>query len=88
MSSICQQGGQAYYKNNMILTVVVPVDMEKCYSVDAPGSQLQSVGNNTVVMFAALPGEDGDYTVRIGTDDYESVGIYHDDGARHNGCVK
>lgn len=59
----------------MILTVVVPVDMEKCYSVDAPGSQLQSVGNNTVVMFAALPGEDGDYTVRIGTDDYESVGI-------------
>lgn len=73
--AFANKAARAYYRNNMILTVVVPVDMEKCYSVDAPGSQLQSVGNNTVVMFAALPGEDGDYTVRIGTDDYESVGI-------------
>ena len=75
VKAFANKAARAYYKNNMILTVVVPVDMEKCYSVDAPGSQLQSVGNNTVVMFAALPGEDGDYTVRIGTDDYESVGI-------------
>lgn len=66
---------KTYYKNNMMLTVVFPVDMEKCYSVDAPGSQLQSVGNNTVATFMALPGEEGDFTVRIGTDDFESVGV-------------
>lgn len=66
---------RAYYRNNMMLSVIVPVDMEKCYSVDAPGSQLQSVGNNTVAIFAALPGEEGDYTVRIGTDSFESVGV-------------
>ena len=59
----------AYYRNNMMLTAVVPVDMERCYSVEAPGSQLQSIGSNTVAMFAALPGEEGDFTVRIGTDD-------------------
>lgn len=64
-----------YYKNNMMLTVLVPVDMEKCYSVDAPGAQVQSVGNYKAAMFAALPGEDGDFTVRVGTDDYESIGI-------------
>lgn len=75
VKAFANKNARAYYKNNMVLTVVFPVDMEKCYSVDAPGSQLQSVGNNTVVMFAALPGEDGDYTVRIGTDDYESVGV-------------
>lgn len=75
IKAVANQNARAYYKNNMILTVVIPVDMEKCYSVDAPGSQLQSVGNNTVVMFAALPGEDGDYTVRIGTGNYESVGV-------------
>ncbi len=67
---------RAYYRNNMILTVIVPVDMEKCYSVDAPGSQLQSVGSSKAVMFMALPGEEGDYTVRIGTDDFESSGIF------------
>lgn len=66
---------RAYYRNNMILSVVIPVDMEKAYSVEAPGSQLQSLGNNTAVMFAALPGEEGDYTVRIGTDSFESVGV-------------
>lgn len=65
---------KAYYRNNMMLTVVFPVDMSKCYSVDAPGSQLQSVGDQTVVLFAALPGEDGDFTVRIGTNSFESVG--------------
>lgn len=66
---------KAYFKNNMMLSVVVPVDMAKCYSVDAPGSQLQAVGNNTVAVFAALPGEEGDYTVRIGTDSFESTGV-------------
>ena len=75
VKAFANKNARAYYKNNMVLTVVVPVDMEKCYSVDAPGSQLQSIGNNTVVLFAALPGEDGDYTVRIGTDNYESVGV-------------
>ena len=47
---------KAYYKNNMVLTVLVPVDMEKCYSVDAPGAQVQSVGSYQAAMFAALPG--------------------------------
>lgn len=66
---------KAYFKNNMMLSVVIPVDMGKCYSVEAPGSQLQSVGSSTFAAFAALPGEEGDYTVRIGTDNFESVGV-------------
>lgn len=66
---------KAYYKNNMMLTVLVPVDMEKCYSVDAPGAQVQSVGSYQAAMFAALPGEDGDFTVRVGTDNYENIGV-------------
>ena len=49
--------------------------MEKCYSVDAPGAQVQSVGSYQAAMFAALPGEDGDFTVRVGTDNYENIGV-------------
>ena len=64
-----------YYRNNMLLTVAVPVDMDKCYSVDAPGSQNQSVGSYTGIMFMALPGEEGDYTARLGTDNFTSTGI-------------
>ena len=75
LKAIPNEKANEYYKNNMMLTVLVPVDMEKCYSVDAPGAQVQSVGSYKAAMFAALPGEDGDFTVRVGTDDYESIGI-------------
>ena len=55
--------------------VTVPVDMSKCYSVDADGAQIQSLGSTTAAVFSALPGEEGDYTVRIGTDSFETTGV-------------
>ena len=64
-----------YYRNNMMLMVAVPVDMGKCYSVEAEGSQTQNLGETTAVVFTALPGEEGDYTVRIGTDSFETTGV-------------
>ena len=64
-----------YYRNNMMLMVAVPVDMSKCYSVEAEGSQTQNLGETTAVVFTALPGEDGNYTVRIGTDSFETIGV-------------
>ena len=64
-----------YYRNNMMLMVAVPVDMSKCYSVEAEGSQTQNLGDTTAVVFTALPGEDGDYTVRIGSDSFETIGV-------------
>ncbi len=64
-----------YYKNNMVLLVAVPADMDSCYSLDAPGSQTQTVGSSSFVVFTALPGEEGDFTVRMGTDSFETIGI-------------
>lgn len=68
-------GAKEYYRNNMVLMVAFPVDMTKCYSVDAEGAQTQNLGETTAVVFTALPGEEGDYTVRIGTDSFESIGV-------------
>ena len=64
-----------YYRNNMILMVAVPVDYDDCYSVEAEGSQTQNFGSVTAVAFTALPGEEGDYTVRIGSDSFENIGV-------------
>lgn len=64
-----------YYRNNMLLLVTVPVDMSKCFSVEAEGSQTQNMGELTAVVFTALPGEEGDYTVRIGSDSFETTGV-------------
>ena len=68
-------GAREYYRNNMLLMVAVPVDLSKCYSVDAEGAQTQNLGETTAVVFTALPGEEGDYTVRIGTDSFETIGV-------------
>lgn len=64
-----------YYRNNMLLLVAVPVDMSKCFSVEAEGSQTQNMGELTAVVFTALPGEERDYTVRIGSDSFETTGV-------------
>ena len=75
IKAIPNSNAKLYYRNNMVLIVAVPVDMEKCYSVEAEGAQTQTLGEAAAVVFTALPGEEGDYTVRIGTDSFETTGI-------------
>lgn len=65
-----------YYKNNFVLAVAVMVDVNDCYSLEADGAQKQTIGSNSAVVFTALPGEDGDFTVRIGTDSFETSGVF------------
>lgn len=69
------QKAAAYFRNNMLLQAVAYVDLEEVYSLEAPGSQLQSVGSKKAVVFSALPGEEADFVIRIGTDHFESDGI-------------
>ena len=63
-----------YMKNNFILMVAIPVDNTKYYSVDAPDSQVANVGEYSCVVFEALPGKEGHFTARFGTDCFETVG--------------
>lgn len=67
---------EEYYKNNMILSAAVLVDMDKDnYSLEAPGAQLQTMGTKKMVLFMALPGETGDFRIDIGTKKFENTGI-------------
>lgn len=63
-----------YMQDNMMLFVAIPVDIQKCYSVDAPESQTMTLGQYTGIIFTALPGQEGHFQVRLGTDKFESVG--------------
>ena len=69
------EAARDYYKNNMMLVVAMLVDMSKCYSVEAEDSQTQSLGSQTAIMYTAFPGEEGDYTIRIGSDKFETSGV-------------
>ena len=62
-----------YYKNNMMLVCATGIDMSKALSIDAPGAQIQSFGTYKLVM--GLPGEENTFTVRIGSNDFESMGL-------------
>lgn len=75
INATANENAREYYRNNMMLAVAVLVDLTKCYSVEADGAQVQNIGSQTGVVFTALPGEDGDYTVRIGSDSFESDGV-------------
>lgn len=66
---------QAYYRNNMVLQAAMLVDMENASSIDAPGAQLQSFGSHKLVLFMAMPGEDETFTISIGAENFESMGV-------------
>lgn len=63
-----------YMQDNFMLIVAVPIDGNKIYSVDAPGSQMATLGQYSGVMFAGLPGKEQHYVIRMGTDSFETVG--------------
>ena len=65
-----------YYKNNMMLVCGTGIDMSKALSIDAPGAQVQSLGTYKLVVFMGMPGEESTFTVRIGSDDFESMGMF------------
>ncbi|WP_244835175.1 hypothetical protein [Clostridium sp. BJN0001] len=75
VKAVPNEDAQDYYKNNMILQVATMIDMENTLSVEAEGSQLQSIGSYKAVVFAALPGEENTFTIRIGTNDFKSSGL-------------
>ncbi len=64
-----------YYKNNMTLLCATGIDMSKALSIDAPGAQVQSMGTYKIVVFMGLPGEENTFTVRIGSHNFESMGL-------------
>ncbi len=65
-----------YYKNNMILMCGTLVDMKETMSIEAPGAQLQTLGTEKAAIFLALPGEESEFRINVGTDNYESMGVF------------
>ena len=64
-----------YYRNNLLLQVATVINTEDNCSIEAPGAQLQSLGTYKGVLFAALPGEEKTFTIRVGTDCFETSGL-------------
>ncbi len=75
IKAVPNKSADDYYKNNMLLMVGTYVKLKDTLSVEAPGAQLQSLGDYKAVLFSGLPGEEESFTVRIGTKSFESAGM-------------
>ena len=75
VKAVPNSSASEYFRNNMLLQVAAMVDMDEVLSIEAPGAQLQSVGSRKAAIFMGLPGEENEFIVRIGSDDFEFPGF-------------
>lgn len=64
-----------YGKNNLVLTAATAFSDDDITSLEAPGAEVQLVGNLRTVLFMVLPGEEQHFSIRVGTDAFESAGL-------------
>lgn len=65
----------AYSRDNLILTIATAFNDDDITSLEAPGAEVQLIGNLRAVMFAVLPAEEQDFVIRVGSDSFESAGL-------------
>ncbi|MPM07668.1 hypothetical protein SDC9_53975 [bioreactor metagenome] len=64
-----------YCKNNCALQAVAVFNADDILSLEAPGAQVQLIGNLKTVLFLAMPGEEQHFSIRVGSDDFSFSGM-------------
>ncbi|RKI70069.1 hypothetical protein D7V91_03645 [bacterium 1xD42-67] len=64
-----------YARYNYTLEAMAIFNQDDILSLEAPGAQVQLVGNLRTVLFLALPGEEQHFTIRVGSDDFSFGGM-------------
>ena len=64
-----------YARYNYTLEAMALFNQDDILSLEAPGAQVQLVGNLRTVLFLALPGEEQHFTIRVGSDDFSFGGL-------------
>ena len=64
-----------YARNNYTLEAMTIFNQDDILSLEAPGAQVQLIGNLRAVLFLGLPGEECHYTIRVGSDDFSFGGM-------------
>ena len=64
-----------YARNNYTLEAMAIFNQDDILSLEAPGAQMQLIGNLRAVLFLGLPGEECHYTIRVGSEDFAFGGM-------------
>lgn len=64
-----------YSRNNLVLTAATAFNDDDILSLEAPGAQVQLLGNLRAVLFAVFPGEEQHFAIRVGSDSFTFPGL-------------
>lgn len=75
IDAIPNENASTYAQNNYTLEAMAIFNQDDILSLEAPGAQIQLVGNLRAVLFLAMPGEEGHFVIRVGTNEFSFEGM-------------
>ena len=75
VDAVPNESASEYARNNYTLEAMAIFNQDDILSLEAPGAQVQLVGNLRAVLFLAFPGEEGHFTIRVGAEDFSFGGM-------------
>lgn len=75
VNAIPNENASEYARNNYTLEAMAVFNQDNILSLEAPGAQVQLIGNLRAVLFIALPGEEQHFVIRVGCEDFSFDGM-------------
>lgn len=75
VDAIPNENAGEYARYNYTLEAMAMFNQDDILSLEAPGAQVQLIGNLRAVLFIALPGEEQHFVIRVGTEDFAFGGM-------------
>ena len=75
LDAVPNETASEYARNNYTLEAMAIFNQDDILSLEAPGAQVQLIGNPRAVLFIGLPGEECHYTIRVGSNDFSFGGM-------------
>lgn len=75
IDAIPNEQASEYARYNYTLEAMAVFNQDDILSLEAPGAQVQLVGNLRAVLFIGLPGEECHFTIRVGSNDFTFGGM-------------
>ena len=75
VDAVPNQHASGYARYNYTLEAMAMFNQDDILSLEAPGAQVQLIGNLRAVLFIALPGEEQHFRIRVGAEDFAFGGM-------------
>ncbi len=75
VDAVPNEAASDYARYNYVLTAAAVFNQDDILSLEAPGAQIQLIGNLRAVLFLAFPGEEQHFSIRVGAESFSFGGM-------------